>query len=81
MRKRNLTPAVCPDCGAYGYHLTPGGSPVLCTTCGGTGIVFVPHEAYYRAPEGRRLCPTCGGAGAVRGEPCPDCGGQGHVPA
>ncbi|MBM3474243.1 MAG: hypothetical protein FJX75_13320 [Armatimonadetes bacterium] len=82
--------ARCQVCGGTGRRAVPGpvgrcafcrgsgvhpGSRLVCTACGGVGVV--------RVPPGATLCPRCGGTGrAAAGPPlpCSTCAGTGRVP-
>jgi molecular chaperone DnaJ len=65
---------VCPECRGRRWAL---GTPIdTCRSCGGRGVVEVPHGPW----TVRKLCPTCGGEGEAGTETCRGCRGRGHLP-
>jgi molecular chaperone DnaJ len=65
---------LCPEC--RGRRWAPGASIETCRSCGGRGVVEVPHGPW----TVRKLCPTCAGEGEAGAEPCRACRGRGHLP-
>ena len=65
---------MCPDC--RGRRWAPGAAIENCGSCGGRGVIEVPHGPW----TVRKLCPTCGGEGEAGADPCRVCRGRGHLP-
>lgn len=65
---------VCPEC--RGRRWAPGAQVESCPSCGGRGVVEVPHGPW----TVRRLCPMCAGEGEAASEACKLCRGRGRLP-
>lgn len=63
--------APCETCDATGA--APGTSPVICSACGGRGVIDS-NQGFFSFSQ---PCTTCGGAGMRVEKPCPDCRGSG----
>ncbi len=63
--------ATCSTC--HGSGAAPGTSPVVCSRCGGRGVVSDNQGLFSFS----RACPQCGGRGMVVESPCPTCLGSG----
>lgn len=64
----------CPEC--RGSRWAPGSKIETCSSCGGRGVVEVPHGPW----TVRKLCPVCGGEGEAGTISCRACRGRGHHP-
>ena len=65
------TEATCSTC--HGSGAAPGTSPVVCSRCGGRGVVSDNQGLFSFS----RACPQCGGRGMMVESPCPTCRGSG----
>ena len=65
------TEATCSTC--HGSGAAPGTSPVVCSRCGGRGVVSDNQGLFSFS----RACPQCGGRGMMVETPCPTCRGSG----
>ncbi len=65
---------ICPEC--RGRRWAPGAAIATCRSCGGRGVVEIPHGPW----TVRKLCPTCGGEGEASTDSCRVCRGRGHLP-
>jgi molecular chaperone DnaJ len=65
----------CPACG--GRRWAPGAAVESCRSCGGSGVVEVPHGPW----TVRSICPACAGEGETGSPACPACRGRGRLPA
>jgi molecular chaperone DnaJ len=65
------TEATCSTC--HGSGAAPGTSPVVCSRCGGRGVVSDNQGLFSFS----RACPQCGGRGMMVETPCPSCRGTG----
>ncbi len=63
--------ATCTTC--HGSGAAPGTSPVVCSRCGGRGVVSDNQGLFSFS----RACPQCGGRGMMVESPCPTCQGTG----
>ena len=63
--------ATCSTC--HGSGAAPGTSPVVCSRCGGRGVVSDNQGLFSFS----RACPQCGGRGMMVESPCPICQGTG----
>jgi molecular chaperone DnaJ len=63
--------AVCSVCNGLGS--APGSSPILCTRCGGLGVLNDNQGMFSLSSP----CPACGGRGTKIVDPCPTCNGTG----
>ena len=63
--------AACATCSGTGA--APGTSPVVCSRCGGRGVVSDNQGLFSFS----RACPQCAGRGMVVETPCPTCHGSG----
>jgi molecular chaperone DnaJ len=63
--------ATCTTC--HGSGAAPGTSPVVCSRCGGRGVVSENQGLFSFS----RACPQCGGRGMTVESPCPTCQGTG----
>jgi molecular chaperone DnaJ len=63
--------APCGTCSGTGA--APGTSPVVCSRCGGRGVMAENQGLFSFS----RACPQCGGRGMVVETPCPTCRGSG----
>ena len=63
--------ATCGTC--HGSGAAPGTSPVVCSRCGGRGVLAENQGLFSFS----RACPQCGGRGMVVETPCPTCAGSG----
>jgi molecular chaperone DnaJ len=66
--------AVCSVCNGLGS--APGSSPILCTRCGGLGVLNDNQGLFSLSSP----CPDCGGRGTKIVDPCPVCHGTGVEP-
>ncbi len=66
--------AVCHTCAGLGT--APGSSPVVCSRCGGIGLLNDNQGLFSLSSP----CPDCGGRGTKILDPCPVCGGSGVEP-
>ena len=66
-----LGDAPCETCNATGA--APGTSPVVCSQCGGRGVVDS-NQGFFSFSQ---PCAACGGNGMRVEKPCPTCGGSG----
>ena len=64
--------APCETCNATGA--APGTSPVVCSKCGGRGVVDS-NQGFFSFSQ---PCQSCGGAGMRVDKPCPTCKGVGN---
>ncbi|MCB1014013.1 MAG: molecular chaperone DnaJ [Acidimicrobiales bacterium] len=68
----NLTSdAPCHTC--HGSGAAPGSSPVVCSRCGGRGVLDENQGLFSFS----QACPQCAGRGVVVEDPCPTCRGSG----
>jgi molecular chaperone DnaJ len=68
----NVTSDVaCGTC--HGTGAAPGTSPVICSVCGGRGVLD-DNQGFFSFSQ---PCRACGGTGMRIEEPCPTCGGRG----
>lgn len=65
--------APCETCAGSGA--APGTTPVVCTACGGAGMVADNQGLF----SFQRPCGACGGSGRTIETPCPSCRGEGTV--
>jgi molecular chaperone DnaJ len=65
------TEATCSTC--HGSGAAPGTSPVVCSRCGGRGVVSDNQGLFSFS----RACPQCAGRGMMVESPCPTCRGSG----
>ena len=65
------TEATCSTC--HGSGAAPGTSPVVCSRCGGRGVVSDNQGLFSFS----RACPQCVGRGMIVESPCPTCRGSG----
>ena len=65
--------APCDTCDATGA--APGTAPVVCSGCGGRGVVDS-NQGFFSFSQ---PCSTCGGTGMRVEKPCPNCDGMGIV--
>jgi molecular chaperone DnaJ len=65
------TEATCSTC--HGSGAAPGTSPVVCSRCGGRGVVSDNQGLFSFS----RACPQCAGRGMMVESPCPTCRGTG----
>jgi molecular chaperone DnaJ len=63
--------APCSTC--HGSGAAPGTTPIVCSRCGGRGVVSDNQGLFSFS----RACPQCGGRGMVVETPCPTCAGTG----
>ena len=63
--------ATCSTC--HGSGAAPGTSPVVCSRCGGRGVVSDNQGLFSFS----RACPQCAGRGMMVESPCPTCRGSG----
>ena len=63
--------APCSTC--HGSGAAPGTSPVVCSRCGGRGVLAENQGLFSFS----RACPQCGGRGMLVESPCPACSGSG----
>jgi molecular chaperone DnaJ len=63
--------APCSTC--HGTGAAPGTSPIVCSRCGGRGVLAENQGLFSFS----RACPQCGGRGMVVESPCPTCSGSG----
>lgn len=63
----------CETCNATGA--APGTSPVVCSNCGGRGVVDS-NQGFFSFSQ---PCTSCGGTGMRVEKPCPTCDGTGAV--
>ena len=68
------TDGPCQTCNGTGA--APGTSPVVCTRCGGRGVLSDDQGPFSFSHP----CPACGGRGLVIERPCPSCRGTGSQP-
>ncbi|MGH7651221.1 MAG: molecular chaperone DnaJ [Gemmatimonadaceae bacterium] len=67
----------CDRCDGRGAE--PGSSPVVCTTCSGTGEVRRAQRSFFGQVVSVAPCPTCAGEGTVISSPCKKCRGEGRL--
>ena len=63
--------ATCSTC--HGSGAAPGTSPVVCSRCGGRGVISDNQGLFSFS----RACPQCAGRGMIVESPCPACQGSG----
>ena len=68
-----LGDAPCDTCHATGA--APGTTPVVCSQCGGRGVLDS-NQGFFSFSQ---PCTGCGGTGMRVEKPCPNCGGSGAV--
>ncbi len=68
---------VCRTCGGTGAK--PGTSPVVCSSCHGTGQITRSQVTPFGQIVTSTTCTKCGGRGEVIQTPCDDCDGSGRV--
>ena len=66
-----MADAPCETCNATGA--APGTTPVLCSACGGRGVVDA-NQGFFSFSQ---PCTSCGGTGMRVEKPCPTCRGTG----
>ena len=74
LESRYQREGVCPDC--RGRRWAPGAAVESCRSCGGRGVVEVPHGPW----TVRRICPACDGEGETGTPRCRACRGRGRLP-
>jgi molecular chaperone DnaJ len=67
----------CDRCDGRGAE--PGSSPVVCTTCNGSGEVRRAQRSFFGQVVSVAPCPTCSGEGTIISSPCKKCRGEGRV--
>ena len=67
----------CPKC--QGSGAKPGTTPVVCSTCRGSGQVTRAQNTPFGQMVTSTTCHTCGGRGEIITSPCEDCSGSGRV--
>jgi molecular chaperone DnaJ len=67
----------CDRCEGRGAE--PGSSPVMCTTCNGTGEVRRAQRSFFGQVVSVAPCPTCAGEGTIISSPCKKCRGEGRT--
>ena len=67
----------CDRCDGRGAE--PGSSPVMCTTCNGTGEVRRAQRSFFGQVVSVAPCPTCAGEGTNIASPCKKCRGEGRT--
>jgi molecular chaperone DnaJ len=67
----------CDRCDGRGAE--PGSSPVVCTTCNGSGEVRRAQRSFFGQVVSVAPCPTCAGEGTIISSPCRKCRGEGRV--
>ena len=68
-----LGDAPCETCNATGA--APGTSPVVCSQCGGRGVIDS-NQGFFSFSQ---PCTACNGNGMRVDKPCPSCGGSGNA--
>ena len=68
-----VSDAACTTC--HGTGAAPGTSPVICSVCGGRGVVD-DNQGFFSFST---PCRACGGNGMRVEDPCPTCAGSGVV--
>lgn len=66
---------VCSRC--RGSRAEPGGGPVVCSNCGGSGQVRRSHQSIFGHFMQITTCGVCRGEGRVIADPCRQCRGSG----
>jgi molecular chaperone DnaJ len=67
----------CDRCDGRGAE--PGSSPVVCTTCNGSGEVRRAQRSFFGQVVSVAPCPTCSGEGTIISSPCKKCRGEGRI--
>ncbi len=67
----------CDRCDGRGAE--PGSSPVVCSTCNGSGEVRRAQRSFFGQVVSVAPCPTCSGEGTVISSPCKKCRGEGRL--
>src|SRR6476659_8599304 len=67
----------CDRCEGRGAE--PGSSPVMCTTCNGTGEVRRAQRSFFGQVISVAPCPNCAGEGNTVAAPCKKCRGEGRT--